>query len=604
MVPGKRFISIREQTKASPEQHHRLEKINQYMQLVLMAPILHSGGLTKGGGTPPLLYIPAERRTVPCNAITQAPSIQEPGDDRNEVVEVFKDPSHTATQDPHPETVESDLESSPSKMDKVSLAKKRKAAAEEATSVTEGPPKEEDSIVMAKKEGRTLDAKEETPSAEAKKGVPAVEPSSDPSFPTEEDDVKPHATSIQELGFLCNLKDFLKELLHTASHIPPSTDKKLNHEQSSMMSEEIPSITSDSTQENEEEALTIPERTHSFLLTEPEGSIEESGFESEHSGDGVLLSTVEEESSATKDAPEEANEDAPTVTAVKSTKVGRYLHRGGSRLGSSSAVADDEISELSLKTAVTKKKARQEETVRKVAKACKQGPATISLKGCKAEKRRVKQKVKSTTEDPKEAKEDSPIVKVKEDDTSRPAVKSTKVGRYLHREGRGARSDELPVVQSLKSTTSLASKFFSVIKSVTKKKEMSVIKSVTKKKGMQEETKGKRAEASMQGPATISRKGHKAEKRSFRQRVKSKYRLSEEVQLLKGMCYKLQSRIDETNAKENTASCFCIGYHVRECLEWFVWGDDETVSTNHVWGDDETVSTKVSSHSWLSKHSC
>ena len=548
------------------------------MQLVLMAPILHSGGLTKGGGTPPLLYIPAERRTVPCNAITHAPSIQEPGDECKEVIEVFfKDPSHTAKQDPHPETVESDLESSPSKMDKVSLAKKRKAAAEEATSVTEGPPEEEDSIMMAKKEGRTLDDKEENPSAEAKKGVPAVEPSSDPSFPTEENDVKPHATSIQELGFECNLEDFLKELLHTTSHISPSTDKKLNDEQSSMMSEEIPSITSDSTQENEEEALPIPEHTHSFLFTEPVESIEESGFESEHLGNGVLLSTVEEESSATKDAPEEANEDAPTVTAVKLTKVGRYLHRGGSRLGSSSTVADDEISELSLKTTVTKKKARQEETVRKMAKAFKQGPATISLKGCKAEKRRVKQNVKSTTEDPKEAKEDSPIVKVKEDDTSRPAVKSTKVGRYLHRGGRGARSDELSVVQSLKSTTSVASNFFSVIKSVTKKK------------GMQEETKGKRAEASMQGPATISRKGHKTEKRSYRQSVKSKFRLSEEVQLLKGMLYQLQSKIDETNAKENTASCFCNGYHVREWREWFLWGDDETVSTNH---------------SWFSKHSC
>ena len=548
------------------------------MQLVLMAPILHSGGLTKGGGTPPLLYIPAERRTVPCNAITHAPSIQEPGDECKEVIEVFfKDPSHTAKQDPHPETVESDLESSPSKMDKVSLAKKRKAAAEEATSVTEGPPEEEDSIMMAKKEGRTLDDKEENPSAEAKKGVPAVEPSSDPSFPTEENDVKPHATSIQELGFECNLEDFLKELLHTTSHIPPSTDKKLNDEQSSMMSEEIPSITSDSTQENEEEALPIPEHTQSFLFTEPVESIEESGFESEHLGNGVLLSTVEEESSATKDAPEEANEDAPTVTAVKLTKVGRYLHRGGSRLGSSSTVADDEISELSLKTTVTKKKARQEETVRKMAKAFKQGPATISLKGCKAEKRRVKQNVKSTTEDPKEAKEDSPIVKVKEDDTSRPAVKSTKVGRYLHRGGRGARSDELSVVQSLKSTTSVASNFFSVIKSVTKKK------------GMQEETKGKRAEASMQGPATISRKGHKTEKRSYRQSVKSKFRLSEEVQLLKGMLYQLQSKIDETNAKENTASCFCNGYHVREWREWFLWGDDETVSTNH---------------SWFSKHSC
>ena len=548
------------------------------MQLVLMAPILHSGGLTKGGGTPPLLYIPAERRTVPCNAITHAPSIQEPGDECKEVIEVFfKDPSHTAKQDPHPETVESDLESSPSKMDKVSLAKKRKAAAEEATSVTEGPPEEEDSIMMAKKEGRTLDDKEENPSAEAKKGVPAVEPSSDPSFPTEENDVKPHATSIQELGFECNLEDFLKELLHTTSHIPPSTDKKLNDDQSSMMSEEIPSITSDSTQENEEEALPIPERTHSFLFTEPVESIEESGFESEHLGNGVLLSTVEEESSATKDAPEEANEDAPTVTAIKSTKVGRYLHRGGSRLGSSSTVADDEISELSLKTTVTKKKARQEETVRKMAKAFKQGPANISLKGCKAEKRRVKQNVKSTTEDPKEAKEDSPIVKVKEDDTSRPAVKSTKVGRYLHRGGRGARSDELSVVQSLKSTTSVASNFFSVIKSVTKKK------------GMQEETKGKRAEASMQGPATISRKGHKTEKRSYRQSVKSKFRLSEEVQLLKGMLYQLQSKIDETKAKENTASCFCNGYHVREWREWFLWDDDETVSTNH---------------SWFSKHSC
>ena len=114
---------------------------------------------------------------------------------------------------------------------------KRKAAAEEATSATEGPPKEKDSIVMAKKEGRTLDAKEETHAAEAKKGIPTVEPSSDPSFPTEEGGVKPHATSIQELGFTCNLEDFLNKLLKTASHIPPSTDKKLK-------SEEIPSITS------------------------------------------------------------------------------------------------------------------------------------------------------------------------------------------------------------------------------------------------------------------------------------------------------------------------------------------------------------------------
>jgi hypothetical protein len=182
-------------------------------------------------------------------------------------------------------------------------------------------------------------------------------------------------------------------------------------------------------------------------------SIEESGFESEHSGNGVLLCTVEEESSATKDAPEEANEDAPTVTAVKLTKVGRYLHRGGSRLGSSSTVADDEITVRSLKTTFTKKKVRQEETVRKTAKAFKEGPATISLKGHKAEKRRVKQSVKSTTEDPEEAKEDAPIVKVKE-------VKSTKVGRYLHRGDRGPRSDELSVVQSLKTTTSVASIFF------------------------------------------------------------------------------------------------------------------------------------------------
>jgi len=371
--------------------------------------------------------------------------------------------------------VERDLESSPSKMDK-----KRKAAVEEATSATEGPPKEKDSIVMAKKEGRTLDAKEETLAAEAKKGVPAVEPSSDPSFPTEEDGVKPHATSIQELGFECNLEDFLKELLQTASHIPPSTDKKLNGEQSPMMSEEIPSITSDSTQENEEEALTIPERTYSFLFTEPVGSIKESGLESESSGNGVLLSTVEEESSTAKDAPEEANEDAPTVKseeygtrcpAIKSTKVGQYLHHGGSRLGSSSTVADDKISVRSFKTTFAKKKARQEDTVRKTAKAFKQGPATISFKGHKAEKRRVMQSVKSTTEDPEEAKKDAPIVKVKDDDTSHPAVKSTKVGRYLHRGGRGARSDELSVVQSLKLTSSVASNFFLSLNLSPKRKD-------------------------------------------------------------------------------------------------------------------------------------
>jgi hypothetical protein len=419
--------------------------------------------LTKGGEKPPSLHIPNERRTVPCNVTTPATPIQEPGDDCKEVIEVFfKDPSHTAKQDPQPESVEREIWNPALRKWTRYQAKKRKAAAEEATSATEGPPKEEDSIVMAKKEDRTLDAKEETLAAEAKKGVPAVEPSSDPSFPTEEDGVKPHATSIQELGFACNLEDFLKELLQTASHIPPSTDKKFNGEQSPMMLEEIPSITSDSTQENEEEALTISERTYSFLFTEPVGSIEESGLESESLGNGVLLSTVEEESSTAKDAPKEANEDAPTVKseeygtpcpAVKSTKVVRYLHRRGSRLGSSSTVADDEITVRSLKTTFTKKKVRQEETVRKTAKAFKEGPATISLKGHKAEKRRVKQSVKSTTEDPEEAKEDAPIVKVKE-------VKSTKVGRYLHRGDRGPRSDELSVVQSLKTTTSVASIFF------------------------------------------------------------------------------------------------------------------------------------------------
>ena len=183
---------------------------------------------------------------------------------------------------------------------------------------------------------------------------------------------------------------------------------------------------------------------------------------------------MEEESSTAKDAPKEANKDAPTVKseeydtpcpAVKSTKVVRYLHRRGSRLGSLSTVADDEITVRSLKTTFTKKKVRQEETVRKTAKAFKQGPATISLKGHKAEKRRVKQSVKSTTEDPEEAKEDAPIVKVKE-------VKSTKVGRYLHRGDRGPRSDELSVVQSLKTTTSVASIFFLPLNLSPKRKEL------------------------------------------------------------------------------------------------------------------------------------
>ena len=104
------------------------------------------------------------RGSVSCNA---ALSLQETGDDCTEAVEVFfKDPMHTANN-PHPETVESELESSPSEMDEVSSAKKGKEANEEATSATEGPPKEEAPILKAKKEGCTLDAKEETLDAEA-----------------------------------------------------------------------------------------------------------------------------------------------------------------------------------------------------------------------------------------------------------------------------------------------------------------------------------------------------------------------------------------------------------------------------------------------------
>jgi hypothetical protein len=217
-----------------------------------------------------------------------------------------------------------------------------------------------------------------------------------------------------------------------------------------------------------------------------------------------------------------------------------------------------------------------------MAKAFKQGPATISLKGHKEEKRGFKQSVKSTAEDPKEeapiamAKETFPNVKVKEDDASCPAVKSTKIGRYLHQGGRGARSstnvvdDDLLTTTSLvslKSTTSLATNFFSAIKSVPKKK------------GMQEETKGKRAKAVMQGPATISREGHKAKKQVFKLGGKSKHRLSEEIKSLKGMMYQLQSKIDETNARENTASGLCNGCNAIECLEYFFVGDDETVST-------------------------
>ena len=452
-----------------------------------MAPRLHSGGLTKSWETTPSLYIPNARRTDQSYTFTHA-LIQEPGDECKEVIEVFfKDSTHTAKHDPQPITVDSDLESSPSKMDKVSSAKMRKAAAEEATSATEGPRKEEAPIVKAKQEVSTSDAKEETLAAEAKK-----KPSSYPSFPTEEDDMKSHATSIQELGVEYSLEGFLME--HTASHIAPSTDKKLNDEQSPMMSVGIPSSTSDSTQENEDEALTIPESTRSFLFT-----IEESDLESGSSEKGVLLSTLEGGSSATNDAPEEeapivkANEDAPTVKveeydtscpAVKSTKVKRYLHRGGRQLGYSSTVADDEIPVRSLKTTVANKKERQEKMAEKMAKAFKQGPAIISLKGHKGEKRGFKKSVKSTAEDPKEeapialAKETFPNVKVKEDDASCPAVKSTKIGRYLHQGGRGARSstnvvdDDLltkTLLMSLKSTASLASNYFSAIMSLTKK---------------------------------------------------------------------------------------------------------------------------------------
>jgi hypothetical protein len=146
--------------------------------------------------------------------------------------------------------------------------------------------------------------------------------------------------------------------------------------------------------------------------------------------------------------------------------------------------------------------------------------------------------------------------------------------------GRGIRSscnagDDEFSMPSLKSKTLLASSLFSEIKSVAIKK------------GMPEKTKGKRTKALtqetkalMQDLATISHKDHKAEKRGIKQRVKSKTRLSEEIQLLRGMLYQLQSKISETNVKENTASCLCCGYNVSDWLEWFSWGDDETVSTD------------------------
>jgi len=101
---------------------------------------------------------------------------------------------------------------------------------------------------------------------------------------------------------------------------------------------------------------------------------------------------------------------------------------------------------------------------------------------------------------------------------------------------------------------------------------LATVKSVTKMKGVQEETKGKWPKALKQGPATIPRKGRKVKERDLEQTVKSKSRLSEEIQLLRDVLYQLQSRIDEINVKKKTALCFCN-------QEWFSGGDDETVST-------------------------
>ena len=182
-----------------------------------------------------------------------------------EVFEVLsKDPTDTAKQDHPPKTEKGDSEPRPPETDKVSSGKKRQAAAEEATSATEGPDKDAALIVKAKNKDRSVDAKEE-----------ALEVASSATENVTKGDAS--TMTSQELGIGCSLGDSLQKLLQTESHIASSTDKELDDEQSPMMLVGIPSSTCDSTQENEEEAIKMPERT----------------------------STGEKVSSATKDAPEE-----------------------------------------------------------------------------------------------------------------------------------------------------------------------------------------------------------------------------------------------------------------------------------------------------------
>ena len=81
--------------------------------------------LDEGLGNPSSLQIPDGRRTIPREAFAHAPSFQEPGDECMEVFEVFfKDPTQTAKQTHHPDSVlelKCDLESSPPKTDKVAV---------------------------------------------------------------------------------------------------------------------------------------------------------------------------------------------------------------------------------------------------------------------------------------------------------------------------------------------------------------------------------------------------------------------------------------------------------------------------------------------------
>ena len=138
---------------------------------------------------------------------THALTIWEPRDEyKDKVFEVlFKDPTDMAKQDHPPETEKGNLESRPPQTDKVSSAKKRQAAAEEASSATEGPNKDAALIVKAKNKDCSVDAKEE-----------ALEVVSSAT----EDVIMggaPIMTS-QELSFGCSLEDFLQKLLQNESH--------------------------------------------------------------------------------------------------------------------------------------------------------------------------------------------------------------------------------------------------------------------------------------------------------------------------------------------------------------------------------------------------